>query len=560
MLEENKKNIKRRCLGIVILFGVIYSFLAFRTYTIQIVKGEEYKSSLTKQNTTKVSLNSGRGTIYDRNNEPLTDTSKTKILMVDKAKILNDKEINDLFLEATNSIEDVNDAIYDVSRDYVEVEIEKLDSNLEKKLKEKDVIVEDKTYRYDEDGLLSHTIGYINESDNKGVSGIEKAQKDILENSNEKYLSVFKAGQAGGNVKNQYVGSLDGTIKIVEDKENIKHIKTTIDKDLQIEVERIVDKEENPTAVVVSDVETGEILSLSSRPNFNQYNIENYLNSSNKELMNRATQVTYQPASTFKIVVLFSALENGIIDENYTYTCTGVENVKHSEEELRCINNAVHGHQTLKEAFANSCNTAFLDIANKMEDEMIIETAKRLKLGESVGIEIEEAEGNISENTDSRNLPIGQGSIEVTPLQLNQMTQIIANNGTYKPLYLYDSIIDYDKNIVKKFKNQKEGDIISPYTVIKVKEMMSEVSKTGTAKDLNDLKNGSGVKTGTAQVKANGVNTNNWLVTGFYPEENSKYAITVVVEGVGDIDKDTGKSAVPIFKEICTYLDRRIQN
>ena len=209
--------------------------------------------------------------------------------------------------------------------------------------------------------------------------------------------------------------------------------------------------EKNPSVAIISDVEKGEILAMTSRPNFDQYNIENYLNSSNKDLMNRATQVTYQPASIFKIVVLYSALKNGIIDESYTYNCCGEEVVKNSDEKLKCIKYDGHGEQTLNEAFANSCNAAFLDIANKMDDKDIIDSAKELHLGELVNLGIEEVNGNVEKNTDSRNLPIGQGSIEVTPIQINQMTQIIANNGTYKPLKLYDSIIDDEKKYNKKF-------------------------------------------------------------------------------------------------------------
>lgn len=551
------KRINRRSFFIVFCVFLVYGYLIYRIFDIQFVKGKEYKESLEKQNTTKVTLNSGRGTIFDRNNKPLTDTKKRKLLIIDKNKMLKDKEISDLILDATKNLSTKKDFLYNVSSSYVEIEIDSIDFNLEKKLEEKGIIIEDRVYRYDESGILSHTIGYINESENKGVSGIEKDQKEILDNSNEKYLSVFKAGQVGGNVGNKYINNLEGTLEIVEDKKSARHIKTTIDLDIQKEVEKIVDKESNPTAVVVSDVETGEILAISSRPNFDQYNVQNYLKSTNKELINRATQMTYQPASVFKIVVLFSALENNIIDESYTYNCIGTEKVKNSEEEIKCINNMVHGYQTLTDAFSNSCNTAFLDIANKMNDIDIINTAKKLHLVEKVDIGVEEAKGNVDKNTDSRNLPIGQGSIEVTPLQINQMTQIIANNGTYKPLYIYDSVIDSNKNIVKIFRNNKEEEIISPFIVTRVKEIMKEVSNKGTAKILNTLEKGSGTKTGTSQVKINNKDTNNWLITGFYPANSPKYSITVVVEGVGDIKKDSNKSAVPIFKEICEYLEKK---
>ena len=160
--------------------------------------------------------------------------------------------------------------------------------------------------------------------------------------------------------------------------------------------------------------------------------------------------------------------------------------------------------ETLKDVFANSCNPAFLDIATKVGEEKILEAIKTLHLDESVGIGLdEEVSSNIPNEIAIRNLAIGQGSLEFTPIQINQLTQIIANNGTYKPLYIYDSIINNDKNIIKAFKNSKDEEIISPYIITKIKEIMKSVSEEGTAKDLSDLEGGCGVKTGTAQSSLN---------------------------------------------------------
>ncbi len=546
------KQIIRRAYCIVGIFLFGYGFLIYRVSDIQLIKGEEYKEKLEQQNTNKIYLNSGKGTIYDRNNKPLTDNNKSKILIIDREKYFNDKETQELVENAVNinDVEDAKDINYEITAQFVQVEVENISMDIEKKLEQKGVIIEEKISRYSDNNLLSHVIGY---SDNNGnQSGIEKNQSDTLDSENSKYISVFKAGESGGNIGNKFIGNLEGTLETVEDNEESKHVKITIDKDLQTIVEKIVDKEENPTAVVVSDIESGEILSMSSRPNFNQNSPGKY---GYESLANKTTQV-YQPASIFKIVVLYSALEQGLVDENYMYNCTGEEVVKNSDETVKCNNIQGHGMQTLQQAFSNSCNGAFVDIANKMENEDIVETAKKLHLGELVDIGIEEEKGNISEGVDSRNLPIGQGTLQVTPLQVNQMTQIIANNGTYKPLYLYDSIIDSNKNILTTFKTSKEEEIISPYIVTTIKEMMKDVSKNGTAKDLKELDGGSGVKTGTSEVRVSGNKTNNWWITGFYPENDPKYAITVLVEGTGDEEKDKSKSAVPIFKEICKSLNK----
>ena len=118
------------------------------------------------------------------------------------------------------------------------------------------------------------------------------------------------------------------------------------------------------------------------------------------------------------------------------------------------------------------------------------------------------------------------------------------------PLYIYDSIIDNNENTIKAYKPNKKSDIISPYTMTKIKNMMMKVSKEGTAKALVNLQGGCGVKTGTAQSSLNGKAISHGWITGFYPEINPKYAITVIVEGT---EKES-KSATPIFKEICENL------
>lgn len=143
----------------------------------------------------------------------------------------------------------------------------------------------------------------------------------------------------------------------------MQNIKLTIDKGIQ-KVEKILDKEENPSAVVISDIDTGEILSMASRPTFNPSDLSEGSNIDDGKFTNRAIQRTYPPGSVFKIVVLYAALENKIVDENYSYNCVGKVNVSKNEE-LKCNNLNGHGVQNLQQAFSNSCNTAFYDIALK---------------------------------------------------------------------------------------------------------------------------------------------------------------------------------------------------
>lgn len=548
---------KNRIYIVFVVALLIYGFLIYRLIDIQIIQAERYKEKANQQSNIKLDLGSGRGTIYDRNNKKLTDDKVEDIIIVQKNQVKMDNDYMNLIKQVTGlEKEEIYDKLQeDTTSPIVEFKIENMNSYLKNRLEEEKIIVDKKTYRYSEENLLSHTVGYINKSDKVGKTGIEKSKDELLKNQNLDYVEVFKAGSSGNNGS---LSILNGSVVSKKDSPDDRHLRLTVDYDIQSKLEKVVDKEDNPTAVVISDIDTGEILAMSSRPNFDRNNVAKYIgeNETGKgELTNRAIQASYPPGSVFKLVVLFAALDNGVIDETYTYTCTGSGEFK--GRNLNCNKLNGHGTVTLEQAFANSCNPAFADIALKVGKENIMKAAKQLHLDEEVGIDIYgEKSGSINENIDEINLAIGQGPMEFTPLQVNQMTQVIANNGLYKPLHIYDSIIDNKKNIIKNFKTTKDDEIIAPYTITKVKNMMKTVSKEGTANDLADLKGESGVKTGTAQAYISRKNEDGtkgkekilhgWI-TGFYPSENSKYAITVFVEGISG----SSKSAIPIFKEIC---------
>ncbi|MGL4797076.1 MAG: peptidoglycan D,D-transpeptidase FtsI family protein [Paraclostridium sp.] len=546
---------------VFILALITYGFLVYRLVDIQIIQAEKYKEKANQQSSIKLDLGSGRGTIYDRNNKKLTDDRVQDIIIVQKNQVKVNNDYMNLIKQVTGL---ESDEIYDKLQEdttspIVEFQVSNMNSYLKKRLEEEKIIVEEKTYRYSENSLLAHTIGYINKSDKEGKTGIEKSKDDLLKNKNLDYIEVFKAGSSGNNGS---LSILNGSINSKKESPDDRHLRLTIDYDIQNKLEQIVDKEENPTAVVISNTITGEILAMTSRPNFDRNNIVKYIgeNETGKgELTNRAIQAEYPPGSVFKLVVLFAALDNGVIDESYTYTCTGSEEFK--GRILNCNKLDGHGTLTLEQAFAQSCNPAFADIALKVGKENIIKASKQLHLNEEVGIDVYgEKSGTIEESIDEINLAIGQGPMQFTPLQVNQMTQVIANNGLYKQLHIYDSIIDNKNNVIKNFKiSKEEDDIVAPYTISKVKSMMKLVSKEGTAKDLADLKGGSGVKTGTAQAYISRINEDgtkgkekilhSWT-TGFYPSENPKYTITVFVEGLSG----SNKSAIPIFKDICQKI------
>ncbi|KXZ39669.1 penicillin-binding protein 2 [Alkalithermobacter thermoalcaliphilus JW-YL-7 = DSM 7308] len=549
------KLMMKRLYTLFYLFIFIYISITGKLAYIQIYKGREYYNRTVRQSEIKVDLTSNRGIIYDRNGIPLTDVDKEKVLVVLKNRLISNNEkviLDTQTLNLIKSITKMSEAqIYtnlQKSSDIIEFKINNLDDDLERQIKNKrGMLIVEKTFRYSKDNILSHVIGYINEYDNVGVSGIEKAKDNYLKYNERQYVEVFL--DAHSNV-------IPGSFRENrEDNKNAKHIKTTIDYNIQRVVEEVMDKNRINGAVVVSNVKTGEILAMASRPNFDVYKIGDYVKSSGDELLNKAIQCTYPPGSVFKTIVALAAFEEGVVKEDEIFNCQG--DIQVDGLTVRCWKEGGHGEQTFAEAFYNSCNTTFIEIGKRVGSEKILEMAKRMGLYEKVGIGLSEEKAGIMPKGDKAkgnaitNISIGQGDIEVTPLQVNQMTQIIANNGVYKRLYLFDSVLNQRMNEIEKFNKDKEKVIISPFIVNRVRDLMEGVVIQGTGRTAQGLEGESAGKTGSAESYIRGKKIVHGWFTGYHPFIDPKYAITVFVYD----GKSGGGAAAPIFKEIIENIN-----
>ncbi|MCH1968628.1 hypothetical protein [Romboutsia hominis] len=235
-MSRKKYNLPKTMVGrgktTVLIFVLVYLFLIYRLADIQILKSDEYKQRQENQSTEKIDLNTGRGVIYDRNNQPLTDKKKETVLIVQKEKFINDSSIRNLVKEVSNlSDKEIYKEIEEQTESSIfEIQVNNISKKMEEKLLEKNIIVSKRSIRYDEDSLLSHTIGYINKKDKIGQYGIERSMDEVLNASNEEYISVFKVGEAG---RKEGLDVLKGSIKTVTKDDKDKHIKLTIDKNIQ---------------------------------------------------------------------------------------------------------------------------------------------------------------------------------------------------------------------------------------------------------------------------------------------------------------------------------------
>ncbi len=543
-MRSKKKNIVEiRLLKLGYILLSIMFFLIFRLYWIQIANHEHLKSEALKQRANAVNLYPNRGIIYDMNLIPLTNRDRIITLFVPKDSLQSDRKLEEFILEyAAITRKELND--YKKSSN--KILAFPLKKSINEELLPKNAFVAERTLRYSQDNILSHVIGYIKKSENKGEYGIELLYDDVLTNYKNKQILYLELDD-NKNIL------LNGEYQVSRNTKSSEPagVKLTIDYHIQKIVENVLDKNRVNGAVIVSDVESGEIRALASRPNFDQDNTDKYRENEDMALYNKAIQAKYPPGSLFKIVVLLTALEEDMDYLDRTFYCKGYEEI--GKIRISCNNTEGHGYLNLKDAFSKSCNSVFIQLGKELGSQKIINMAKRLGFGSTINIGLsEEVEGHLPSGDDIKgpaigNISIGQGSIEVTPLQITNLLMIIANDGIDKGLTIVDGITDENGRIIKKYNRREDERVLSEENCQIVKDYLKDVVDNGTAKRLDlDEVGGAAGKTGSAQGVLKGKEVIHGWFTGYYPADNPKYVITVLDEEA----KSGSQSAVPIFEEI----------
>jgi len=557
------KNLKR----LVIIVGVLFFALTMRLAYIQLIGGEDLAAATRMQSLIALEGSNTRGIIYDRNGVPLVADNRNYIY------IIKEDDFND---DARSLLDALNaEPVSDENEGYYVYSSENYDKQFGSRLiRQNDAYIVQASERYSDGQSAEHLIGYINEHDKSGAAGLEFMYDKELSGLNRQ---VYAVADVAGNI---LPGR--GLVLTSDDKKDssVKSgIRTSLDKELQMAVEDIIADEEKDCAVAVLDCRSGGIAAMSCTPGFDPDDVNMYLQGEGDELLNKVTQGEYAPGSIFKIVVAAAALENGI-DINKSFNCDGAAEVGNLV--IGCETGGDYGHGSIdfKSAFADSCNSFFIQLGQEIGAEKIIETAKKFGLGKTVldGYP-HESRGHLMTSGESSgdaigNLSIGQGENLVTPLQVAAMTNIIANGGIDKGVHILASEEAGDERVI----SEKTAEIIGM--------MMEAVSTEGTASglefggqayagrlDLGEFGEGestagslsagesaaganprpaAAVKTGTAEYGTDdGAGRTHAWITGFTPCVEPEYTITVFVE-----DGVSGSgSAGPVLEKIIRYLE-----
>lgn len=403
-------------------------------------------------------------------------------------------------------------------------------------------------YPYDE--MLSHVLGYVG-IDNQGLSGLELEYDDILTGE---YGSIQYFSDAKGN-------TLERNSVYVEPEDGLD-VYLTVNYDIQASIERELDNvvlKYNPDGAwaIAMDPDTGEILGMSSRPNFNPNSYQDY----DIETINRnmAIWASYEPGSTFKILTISAAINEGVVDlEKDMFYDGGSVNVDGAR--IKCWKAGGHGSQTFLEVVQNSCNPGFVELGRRLGTETLFDYIYNFGYGKKTGIDLNgEATGilfplNKVGPVELATTSFGQG-VSVTALQQVVAVSAAINGGTlYKP-YIVKRVVEHETGqIIKDIEPVVVRDnIITEDTSLQVRMALESVVSLGTGRNAYIDGYRVGGKTGTAQKVNNGVYmTGNYIVSfiGFLPANDPEVVVYLAIDNPKGITQYGGTVSAPVVKNI----------
>ncbi|WP_139490377.1 peptidoglycan D,D-transpeptidase FtsI family protein [Brevibacillus dissolubilis] len=567
---------KRRSFVILLVMTLVWMGLLGRLWWIQLGSPHRFSphqvnlvKAAVKQRQQTIILNIGRGDILDRNGASFTGQEQKGLIIFPLAR--GSLEGTEALAKVADIINQPKERIQQVVmtgkspaalRDEHNNIIELTDRQAEdiNKLKIPGIMALAVTDRYRQDAVAKHVIGYLSQNPDLvkseyqfeyetgkmtedsllGASGVERTFDRFLQGVEPpSSLSYYVDGRGvplrGLDVRYTYNQNSFYPLSIV----------TTLNRELQRDMEQVADDYGmREGSIVILDIQSGDVLSMVSRPSYDpshvNVNKDNWQNHAVKQL---------PPGSIFKTVVAAAALAEGVVSPTDEFLCEG----EYGKYGFSCWKKEGHGHLTMQEAFAQSCNISFAEIAKRVGGPKVEEYAKKLGITAPAGwsapylykiqnfrqIDGEE-KGNVFSPEVSHHdegvliqTAIGQRDVRMTPLQAANMMATIARGGKQGQVRLV-SDITYKNGINFHHFSPKidEKSSIDPVTTRKLTRMLQEVVNSGTGTALRDLPMPVAGKSGTAEVTIKGeARTHHWFA-GFAPANEPRFAIAVVVENL----------------------------
>lgn len=612
----NRMMLRRTLFLLSVCGAAAFVVLAARLYQLQIVRHDELESRAIAQQVRETTVSAPRGTIYDCKGEVLAMSAGVDTIYLSPAEIEQYGEDAEAIAEGLSDILGLDyETVYAKTQNsgsWYEVVARKVEEDVATQVREfkeeggyNGIKLEADTKRYYPNGsLAAHVIGFVG-TDNTGLGGIEAKYDKALSGTNGFIMRSTTA--AGTDLLytswEDYFDAVPGS-----------DVELTIDATIQYYVEKhlaqaVEDYDiQNGAAAICMDVDTGAILSMASLGNFDLNNYQAISDEAMAEIdasaqseaeraeliaaaqqlqwRNKAISDTYEPGSTFKIITLAMALEEGVVDMNSTFYCGGSVSVQGRNTPVKCWKSGGHGSQTLTQAVQHSCNVAFVNIGRLIGEERFYDYAEAFgffeRTGDSsvqltgrTGIDIGGESGSIWWSEDvfcnPENLSqlaaasFGQ-TFNITPLQLVTAVSACVNGGYLMQPHLVNSVTGPDGSVTE-YEPVEIRQVISEETSAKVREILEQVvgdSVEGTGRNAYVAGYRIGGKTGTSTKTTQEIaGTKEYIVSfiGVAPADDPQIALLVLLDNPSSesgIYVSGGQMAAPVvgkmMADILPYL------
>ncbi len=609
---------------VILMVGAVLLFvpLVATLFQLMIVDHDQYTEMAINNQTRSTSLSAARGVIYDRNMNILATSVSVENVFLDPNEIATKEQNLNLIATGLSEILGVEESfIYEQAADTTmryKVIRRKIDGELSQQVREfineneiSGVYLEPDTRRtYPYGTLCAQVLGFTN-SDNVGAEGIEAYYDAYLQGTAGEIITT--KGNRGSEMLytyEKYYDASDGDSLVLT-------IDATVQYYLEKNMETAIEKYDvlNGAFGIVADVNTGEILAMATLGSYDPNNyLEIYDTETSEELellyqealgypqgsaayeeamaayndavvearlsqwRNRAVSDGYEPGSTFKLITLASALEEGAVDLEDTFYCGGQADFTGREQTLHCWKAEGHGMQTTGKALENSCNIAFANIGLALGGETLYNYVRDFGLLEKTGIDLPgeavgyfysqealspTADGGIS---NAISAAFGQ-TFKITPIQLVRAISAVVNGGYLVEPYVVGQVVDDEGSVVYQNERTVIRQVISEETSATMRQLMENVVTTGTAQNAQVAGYRVGGKTGTSEkideYDENGQPVEDKIVSfvGVAPIDDPQYVVLVALDTPSTstgIYISGGIMAAPtvrdVFTDILPYL------
>lgn len=588
---------RRTLIVLIVMVALGFGLIVVSLIRLQLVDGAELQKAAVDQQLRDTTISAQRGTIYDRNMKPLAQSATVWKVVLAPAYI--DKDDETLRRNISTGLADIlgldaediykrteGTSYYDVLKTKVETDVkDRLVQFIEENDLGNTIQLQEDYKRYYPFGSFASTILGFTGTDGQGLAGLEAYYDEYLSGTAGRLVTAKNA--VGTDMPFQYeqkVEAQDGYNLVLTIDEVVQHY---LEQALEEGVEN--NKVENRATGIVMNVNTGEIVAMAVKGDYDPNNPfviadeeerariaelpeEEQQEATSAALQaqwrNKAVSDTYYPGSVFKMVTLSMALEENVVTEESTFTCTGSYVPVQGERAINCHNTSGHGTQTLVQGTMNSCNPFFIYLGQLLGTETFFDYFEAFGFTEKTGIDLPGESQSIYHDRDMSLMDLAVESFgqnfSITPIQMITACAAIANGGYLVQPHVVSQIVDNDGNIIKTADTTVKRQVISEETSERVSKILQENATSGTAKNGYVAGYRIAGKTGTSEkVGADGTvgSDNKYIASycGFAPADDPQYAVLVFFDEPTGDSYYGGAVAGPVFakimEEILPYLN-----